>query len=142
MVHNKELGMAKFNNAIESGEKMYPTTAADGREIIRQELRNLRDNWETFADDLNETQRDLETQLMQWTSYDDSFDMLAKWLDDMEHNQLTLVEAKDMLPEKKSMLQHYRVFDLSVVLLTLTLTLFLCLNPRHVHITFLCTNTF
>ncbi|XP_064624000.1 muscle-specific protein 300 kDa-like isoform X3 [Lineus longissimus] len=108
MVHNKEVGMAKFNSTIEGGEKLYPTTAADGREIIRQELRNLRDTWETFADDLNETQRDIETQLMQWTSYDDSFDMLAKWLDDMERDQLTLVEAKDTLPEKKSMLQHYR----------------------------------
>ena len=35
----KEQGAAKIHMTVESGEKLYPSTAAEGREIIRQELR-------------------------------------------------------------------------------------------------------
>ena len=35
----KEEGALRVNNALEAGEKLYPNTASEGREIIRQELR-------------------------------------------------------------------------------------------------------
>jgi nesprin-1 len=35
----KEQGATRIHITVESGEKLYPSTAAEGREIIRQELR-------------------------------------------------------------------------------------------------------
>lgn len=51
-----------------------------GREITRQELRSLRENWEAFADSLSDAQRQLEVCLGQLTSFHDSAQQFAKWL--------------------------------------------------------------
>lgn len=39
LMAEKEQGAARIHLTVESGEKLYPSTAAEGREIIRQELR-------------------------------------------------------------------------------------------------------
>lgn len=106
----KEEGLGLFNSALESGEKLFPNTSNDGRETIRHELRSLRENWELFNDSLNDTQRSLESSRMQWSTFDENYDQLLKWVTDMgcqiEHDN----ELCNTLQEKKAMLQHYRVF--------------------------------
>lgn len=39
LMAEKEQGASKIHATVECGEKLYPSTAAEGREIIRQELR-------------------------------------------------------------------------------------------------------
>lgn len=39
LMAEKEQGAAKIHVTVESGEKLYPSTAAEGREVVRQELR-------------------------------------------------------------------------------------------------------
>ena len=39
LLAEKELGANRIHITVESGERLYPSTAAEGREIIRQELR-------------------------------------------------------------------------------------------------------
>ena len=39
LLAEKEQGATRIHMTVESGEKLYPSTAAEGREIIRQELR-------------------------------------------------------------------------------------------------------
>ena len=95
---------------MESGERLYPTTSTEGREVIRQDLRNLRESWETYCDGLGDSQRRLEMTLAQWTSYDDSFTSLATWIAEVEQNLTMDVELKNSLSEKKTMLQNYRVY--------------------------------
>ena len=41
-MNSKDSNLAVVNEAVESGERLYPNTAADGREIIRHELRSLK----------------------------------------------------------------------------------------------------
>lgn len=65
--------------------------------------------WETFNDSLNETQRQLESNRMQWSSFDDNYEQLMKWLADCESQSMKNIELKNTLQEKKSMMQHYRV---------------------------------
>ncbi|XP_041351119.1 nesprin-1-like [Gigantopelta aegis] len=108
LLANKDLGLAQFNAALESGEKLFPNTSNEGRENIRRDLRALRNMWENFQDTLNETQRQLESSRMQWSSFDENFDQLAKWLDDMETQMNTEPEKKNTLQEKKGVLQHYK----------------------------------
>ena len=65
MVEAKEVGGEKFSQAFEAGERLYPSTSTEGREVIRQQLRDLREHWETYCDNLNDTLRHLDTTLSQ-----------------------------------------------------------------------------
>lgn len=110
LIDRKEEGLKLLNAALESGEKLFPNTSNDGRETIRHELRSLRESWELFNDSLNDTQRSLDSSRMQWSTFDENYDQLLKWVTDMgcqiEHDN----ELRNTLQEKKAMLQHYRVF--------------------------------
>lgn len=106
---DKEEGLAKFNAALEAGEKLYPNTSNNGRESVRKDLRALREKWESFNDKLNDTQRALESSRMQWTTFDDNYDQLLKWVADMDNQVQEDEELRNTLQEKKAMLQHYRV---------------------------------
>ena len=109
-MNSKEEGLGHFNAALEAGERLFPNTSNEGREGIRKELRSLREMWESFNDSLNDTQRSLESNKMQWSTFDENYDQLLKWVTDMEcqieHDQ----ELRNTLQEKKAMLQHYRVY--------------------------------
>ena len=65
MIEAKEIGGEKFSKAFEAGERLYPSTSTEGREVIRQQLRDLREQWETYCDNLNDTLRHLDTTLAQ-----------------------------------------------------------------------------
>ncbi len=108
--------MSKFNTALEAGEKLYASTSTDGREVIRQELRDLRQSWESLCDGVTENDRHLDMALSQWTAFQDRLQQLQAWMNDTQSN-LTDVELKNNLQQKKAMLQHYRVY-LSVKLST------------------------
>ncbi|XP_074648980.1 muscle-specific protein 300 kDa-like isoform X3 [Tubulanus polymorphus] len=115
MVANKDACLTLVNSAVEAGEKLYPGTASEGREIIRQELRTLRDAWENYSDDLNEAQRDIDSCLLQWTSYDEGHEQLSKWVAEMEKSQSTVLDPKATLAEKKAALLHYRNLGQDIV---------------------------
>ncbi len=65
LIKAKETGGEKFSSTLEAGERLYPSTSTDGREVIRQQLRDLRERWETYCDNLNDTLRHLDTTLAQ-----------------------------------------------------------------------------
>ena len=106
---NAEQGSGLFNAALEAGERLYPNTSNDGREAIRRELRSLRDQWEGYNDNLNETQRHLEGSKMQWSTFDENYEQLEKWVGDMDRQLEDDMDLKNTLQEKKAALQHYRV---------------------------------
>lgn len=104
-----EDGLSKFNSTLESGERLYPNTSNEGREGIRRELRSLRDEWENYNDTLNETQRNLDSCRMQWSSFDENFEQMEKWVGESAELLKEDDEPKNTLQEKKAALQHYRV---------------------------------
>lgn len=110
----KEQGTSKIHYTVECGEKLYPSTATEGRDIIRQELRSLRDQWEQVCDTLSDTQRKLDTTLLQWSSYDENFEQFQKWLLDTEMQLREDTDLKATLPDKKAQLQNHRVRITSV----------------------------
>lgn len=105
----KEQGAAQVHQTIELGEKLYPNTATEGREIVRQELRSLREKWETFSNQLSDTQRHLEVCLLQWSSYDESFEQFQAWLNEAAAKMQKGSELKGTLQEKKVQLQSHKV---------------------------------
>ncbi|KAJ8309205.1 hypothetical protein KUTeg_014079 [Tegillarca granosa] len=109
LIAEKEQGTNKIHFTVESGEKLYPSTASEGRDLIRQELRTLRDQWEQLCDQLSDTQRKLDSCLVQWSSYDENFEQFQKWLLDTEIQLKEDTDLKSTLPDKKAQLQGHRV---------------------------------
>lgn len=115
LISERDTGFAKLNQAIEAGEKLYPNTATDGREKIRQELRQHKLTWESLADDLSSAQRKLEVALVQWTTFDDSYGQVEQWLRDAEVQLEGQVPLRSTLEEKKSQLQNFKVLHQDVL---------------------------
>ncbi|KAL1139461.1 hypothetical protein AAG570_006445 [Ranatra chinensis] len=95
----------KFDSLIDKGEKLYVHTSPDGREIIRQQLRNLRTIWDTFSEDLQNGMQKLDQCLMQFAEFSLSQEQLTKWLRDVEKAMQQHTELKGTLQEKKAQLQ-------------------------------------
>lgn len=106
----KDDAQAYYSGALEAGEKLYPNTSTEGREVIRQELRSLRDQWETFTDGLSDTNRRLSSALTQWNGFEESYNQLMNWVKENELGVTSELELKNTLPEKKTMMQNYRVW--------------------------------
>jgi nesprin-1 len=109
LMAEKDHGLQKLNATIEAGEKLYPDTAAGGREKVRQELRTSKDDWDRLFTGLSDTQRKVDSFLMQWSSYADGQDQLIKWMVDTEAALRADVELKNTLQEKRLQLQNLRV---------------------------------
>lgn len=105
----KDQGLKMLNKTVESGEKLFPDTAVSGREKIRQELRNAKDDWDQLFSNLTHSEHKVETFLHQWSSYSDGQEQLMKWMTSVESGLETKVELKNTLQEKKAQLQHYKV---------------------------------
>ena len=116
LAQDKDSGFTKLNLAVEAGEKLYPSTAAEGRDSIRQQLRNLKQDWDTLFDEVMSSQRQLEVNLVQWTSFEESYDQLEGWLKNMEAQLSGEVPLHTTFEEKKAQLQTYRVSSHTQVL--------------------------
>lgn len=115
-MRDRDAGLTKLNNCVESGERLYGSTAPDGREVIRQELRKLKLGWDSLYDDLSAVQRRLEVSLVQWTSFDESYGQVENWLRDMESQLEGQIPLRSTLEEKKTQQQNYKVDVCSVTL--------------------------
>lgn len=98
-----------FENIIDHGEKLYVHTSPEGREIIRQQLRNLRSEWEHFSDDLNTTGQKIEQCLLQFGDFSAGQEQLTKWLKDVEKAMQSHTELKSTLQEKRAQLQNHKL---------------------------------
>lgn len=52
-----------LNNTIELGEKLYPSTATEGREAISQQLQELQQAMEALFDNIGSADRDLKLKI-------------------------------------------------------------------------------
>lgn len=109
---------------MEAGEKLYPSTAPDGREGIRQDLRKLKMGYENLFDDLSAIQRKLEVSLVQWTSFDESYGQVEHWLRQMESQLEGQIPLRSTLEEKKTQLHNYKVSYRLICFLCLPLAFF------------------
>lgn len=98
-----------FENIIDRGEKLYVHTSPEGREIIRQQLRNLRSEWERFSDELNATSQKIEQCLLQFGDFSAGQEQLTKWLKDVEKAMQSHTELKSTLQEKRAQLQNHKL---------------------------------
>lgn len=98
-----------MTDATECGERLFSNTSPEGRETIRQQLRAVRQEWDSLFSDVLGTQRQVEAQLFHWTSFSESTGQLDQWLTSMEAQLAHHLPAAGSLEEKKAQLQSCKV---------------------------------
>jgi len=96
---------APLESLVDSGERLYAQTSPDGREILRQQIRTLRDSWESFGDDLEGTEQSLSLQASMLEDFSFSQDQLSKFLREVEAALEGSTQLKSNLPEKETQLR-------------------------------------
>ncbi|KAF5308513.1 hypothetical protein FQR65_LT06178 [Abscondita terminalis] len=84
LLSEKEQGEHKLNSLVLQGEKLYPVTAASGRETIRNEVREIKDRWDALQEGVLVQQKLLDVQSQQLSSYQDMLQQTLAWLSNME----------------------------------------------------------
>ena len=79
---------------VDLGEKLYVHTGPDGREMLRVQLKAMRERWEALADDLNATSNKLDLCLQQCAEFAASQEQLTRWLREVEHSMLQHSDLK------------------------------------------------
>lgn len=106
---------SQFDSILERGEKLYSHTSPDGREIIRQQLKNLRTIWDSFADDLQNSSHKLDQCLVQFSDFTMTQEQLTKWLKDVETAMQQHTELKSTLQEKRAQFQNHKIMHQEIM---------------------------
>jgi nesprin-1 len=108
LISSRSANLANLNAVIESGEKLYPTTGTEGREIIRAQIQELQGAFDSFYDDLGCIEREMNGKLTRWSGFEESKNKLKSWLSELEKDMPREIELKATLDEKRAQLQKYR----------------------------------
>ena len=99
----------KYDTIVELGEKLYSHTSVDGKDLIRQQLKELRSKWETLSEEIQQNANKIDLCLQQFTDFTNSQEQLTKWLKDIEKHMQQHTELKPSLQEKKTQLQNHKI---------------------------------
>lgn len=91
------------------GEKLYVHTGPDGREMLRVQLKVVRERWESLCDDLTATAAALDQCLQQFAEFSASQEQLTRWLREVEQSMLQHSDLKSTLQEKRAQLQSHKI---------------------------------
>ena len=77
--------------------------------MIRQEVHDLQNRWQSFIDTLGETQQKMEISSQQKSSFDEGYTSLSTWVQDTDVIVSVEPALKDTLQEKKTDLKSAKV---------------------------------
>lgn len=66
LIGERPQAVSLLNAVVESGEKLYNTTASDGREIIRSQLEEAQNRIDKLFDRATATERDVQSKLSRY----------------------------------------------------------------------------
>ncbi|XP_066158002.1 muscle-specific protein 300 kDa isoform X10 [Euwallacea fornicatus] len=115
LIDEKNRRSVEFEDLIEKGEKLYVHTSPDGREIIRQQLRNIRTIWDSLGDDLQIATNKLDQCILQFSDFAATQEQLTKWLKDVEKGMKQHTELKSTLQEKRAQLQNHKIMHQEIM---------------------------
>lgn len=100
-----------------AGERILPDTSSQGREFVRQEIRRIRERWDSLAEGIVDQQKKQGLQSMQWSSYQETLQQILTWLDNMERTvKQEVSNVPSSLQEIRSKLHKCKV-QFNIILL-------------------------
>lgn len=110
LISERDQATHRLTSITSLGERLYPYTATQGREKVRQDLKLLRDQWDTIELGISEQQRAQDAQVQQSTALHDSVSSARNWLENIEKmkpaepsNWLSVQEIRSKLLKQKVM---------------------------------------
>lgn len=98
------------NNTFELGEKLYPSTSPEGKELIEQQLHEMQQAIDNLYDNITKAERDLDSELNKWSSFEENLKTVQQWLATAEMILPKDIELKATLDEKRNQLSVYRTY--------------------------------
>ena len=108
LVQMKPEGQAKLRSATEKGKSTVPNTASRGQDVIREELKSLADDFDSWMANVSETSSLLDKTLQQWQDFDETYNRLSIWLKEMEEKVKGVVELKTTIEKKQALFERYQ----------------------------------
>lgn len=84
LLNEQQTAISLVNSCVEMGEKLYPQTALEGRDIVRKQLEELQNALELLFDGVTGAERELQANLSRWSGFEELSQQLMKWLSDIE----------------------------------------------------------
>lgn len=100
-------GQLLLNASVDTGESLYSAIVPENREQIRQQLRELHEQFDNVHDDATSLLSEVESVLLQKNSIEESYTQVKQWLNESQAKFET-VQLYPTLSEKKSALQKFR----------------------------------
>ena len=122
VLSDQEKASPRLTSFVETGERLYPDTNSRGREVIRDDIRQVKEKWNDIIKYVNDHQKRNDAQLQHWSTYQDSLVQVTSWLDNMESktsnisiNWMNLSDVKSMLMKMKNnhqeIISHKRLLE-------------------------------
>ncbi|CAG7726205.1 unnamed protein product [Allacma fusca] len=105
----------ELESVVEAGEHLYAHTSPDGREIIRQQIKLLRDGWDALSDNLQQTHQKLDSCITQFNNFTSSQEELTKWLRSIEASMQVHTQLKGTIQEKNAQLQNHKIVNQEII---------------------------
>ena len=116
----KETGSQNLAACEISAEKLHPETSVNGRDMLRLQQHEVKEQWEIYSAKLAQAMKQNEQLTMQLQQYEESEQELQLWLNGMETAYLANRILENTLAEKLA--------QLAAIKASLTLLIFLLLN--------------
>ncbi|CAD6999864.1 unnamed protein product [Ceratitis capitata] len=84
MLNKQAQGELLVEHLVHTGEVVLTSTSPQGQEIIRNDIRALRDSFESLFREINQQKESLEETMVQWRAYKDEYERLIEWLQQID----------------------------------------------------------
>lgn len=111
VLHHKDEGFHCLQQVIDSAHLVLPNTSPAGKDIIRDDLHGLKQDWDDMIAVMNDAKTHLEGAVLQWDHHDDSVMSLGKWLTELEESLQREGTLQATLAEKRAQLERVKVSD-------------------------------
>ncbi|XP_033150837.1 nesprin-1 [Drosophila busckii] len=109
LLNKQAQGELLVEHLVHTGEVVLASTSTQGQEIIRNDIRALRDSFESLFREINQQKESLEVTMVQWRAYKEEYERLMEWLQQIDilvkNHKLNLCSN---LPEKQKQVQDMR----------------------------------
>ncbi|EDW28702.1 GL18807 [Drosophila persimilis] len=84
LLNKQAQGELLVEHLVHTGEVVLASTSTQGQEIIRNDIRALRDSFESLFREINQQKENLEVTMVQWRAYKEEYERLMEWLQQID----------------------------------------------------------
>lgn len=84
LLNKKAQGELLVEHLIHTGEVVMASTSPQGKDLIKNDIKTLRDTFESLFKDILNQRNKMEVTMTQWRDFKDEFDRISEWLQQID----------------------------------------------------------